>query len=273
MTQVTWLDAALSAAGLDTVEGAFAYGGGSDLTKPSLGSRRRRTEITLTNPRGAPHVLYLKRYGPEKLLARLRRAWTYGWGTGPAVVEHDNIQRARAAGVPTMQVLRFGQDAPSLAGRRGYLVVTAVPGEALERCAEGYLSRGGPAAGAVLAVTLAELVAALHTAGYVHRDLYASHVFLEERSNEIQLCLIDLARMFAPRWRVFRWRVKDLAQLKYSMPPPWVQEHWDAFLRRYLERTRWRQGDRYNRAVDRKACAIARRIARAQVGASSEGRP
>lgn len=272
MKDPTWLDAALSAAGLDTVAGAFAYGGGQDLDKPFLGSRRR-TEIKLTDPLGAPHVVYLKRYGPERLLARLRRAWTYGWGRGLAAVECDNIHRARAAGVPTMQVLRFGQDPTSPATRRGYLVVTAVPGEALERCAEDYLSRGGPAAGRILAAKLAELVAALHAGGYVHRDLYACHVFLEERPDGIQLYLIDLARMFRPRWRLFRWRVKDLAQLKHSMPPQWVQQHWDAFLRQYLERTGRRQEGRYNRAVDRKACAIARRSARKQARTSSQSRP
>lgn len=267
-----WLEAALSGAGLDTVDGAFAYERGQDLVKPALGSRRR-TRIDLVDPAGQPCHLFMKRYGPEGLWARLRRAWTYGWGKGPAAVEAENIRKAGAASVPTMQVLRCGEDRTGPSGRRGYLVVTAVPGEALERCAEGYLARGGQAAGAELAAKLAELVAAPHAAGYVHRDLYASHVFLRERPDGIELHLVDLARMFAPRWRVFRWRVKDLAQLKFSMPPAWVERHWDAFVRRYLERTGERGPDRYNRAVERKVRAIARHHARKQArlrGRSSE---
>jgi len=81
-----------------------------------------------------------------------------------------------------------------------------------------------------------DLVANLHAAGHVHRDLYASHIFLDAEGGRVQLYLIDLARVFVPRWRVFRWRVKDLAQLKYSMPPAWVEAHWDGFLAAYLRR-------------------------------------
>lgn len=258
-----WLEAALTSAGLDTVDGAFAYDRGQDLVKPALGSRRR-TRIDLVDPAGRPCRLFMKRYGPEGFWARLRRAWTYGGGKGPAAVEADNIRRARAAGVRTMQVLRCGEDRSGPSGPRGYLVVTAVPGEALERCAEGYLSRGGEQAGATLADRLAELVAALHAAGYVHRDLYASHVFLHESPGGVELHLVDLARMFSPRRRAFRWRVKDLAQLRFSMPPAWVERHWDAFLRRYLAGTGEGRAAWYNRAVERKAGAIAHHDARRQ---------
>jgi tRNA A-37 threonylcarbamoyl transferase component Bud32 len=156
---------------------------------------------------------------------------------------------------------------------RGYLLVKAVPGEALERCASKFLYRGGERAGSVLAEKLAALAGTLHRAGYVHRDLYAGHIFLHESGGGIELYLIDLARMFAPRWRKFRWRVKDLAQLKYSMPAPWVQQHWDAFLQRYLERTGCGPPARYNRAVDRKVRAIARHSAHGRARASSRGRP
>ena len=79
--------------------------------------------------------------------------------------------------------------------------------------------------------------------------------------------------MFAPRWRASRWRVKDLAQLRFSMPPQWVAQHWEAFLRQYLERTGWPAAGRYNRAVERKAGAIARRWARKQARALGEGTP
>jgi hypothetical protein len=78
------LEEALAAAGLNTVAGAFAYGGGQDLTKPSLGSRRR-TRIELTDRTGRHHVLFLKRYGPEGLLARLRRYSRLDAGRCPRV--------------------------------------------------------------------------------------------------------------------------------------------------------------------------------------------
>ncbi|MGA2266129.1 MAG: lipopolysaccharide kinase InaA family protein [Phycisphaerae bacterium] len=261
------LDEALAAAGLNSLEGAFAYGGGQDLVKPSLGNRRR-TRIELTDRTGRRHVLYLKRYAPESFFSRLRRGWTYGFAAGPARVEYDNIQRAAAAGVPTMQVVRWEEHCGWLGVRPGYLIAAAVPGDALERCAAAYLSRGGPQAGATLAAKLAKLAATLHAAGYVHRDLYAGHIFLQEQEQEqepagsVELYLIDLARMFAPRWRRFRWQVKDLAQLKFSMPAEWVRRHWADFMRQYLAARGRSDAARYNRCVDRKAAAITRRHAR-----------
>jgi tRNA A-37 threonylcarbamoyl transferase component Bud32 len=257
------LDEALAAAGLDTLQGAFAYDGGQDLVKPALGTRRR-TRIELADRTGRCYVLYLKRYAPESFFTRLRRGWTYGFQAGPARVECNNIQHAAAAGVPTMQVIRWAEHCGWLGVRPGYLIATAVPGDALERCAEAYLSRGGPQAGATLATKLAKLVAALHAGGYVHRDLYASHIFLHEHASAggVELYLIDLARLFAPRWRKFRWQVKDLAQLKFSMPAEWVRRHWADFMQQYLAACGPSDAARYNRCVDRKAASIARRHAR-----------
>jgi len=252
---------ALAAAGLDTVDGAFAYQGGQELAKPSLRGRRR-TRIELTGRSGARHVLYLKRYDPEPLAARLKRWWTYGLGAGPAGVEVDNIRRARQAGLETMEAVAFGQERGPLGPGRGYTIVSAVPGEALERRVASYLASAGPDAGSRLADELASLVRRLHQAGFVHRDLYAGHIFLDDSAGRPRLYLIDLARMFRPRWRVFRWRVKDLAQLKFSMPPQWVHRHWGDLLAAYLTGGGEGELDRYNRSVDRKAAAIARRHAR-----------
>jgi len=250
----------LADAGLDTVEGAFACHRGHDLCKPGLGARRR-TRITLTGPDGKPHQLYLKRYGPLRFRDRLRRLITLG-PVSPAAAEFENILAAGRAGVPTMDAIAWGQETglPLLAARRSYLVVSSVPGDAIERCGEEFLA-SRPDAAEQLTDRLAQLVAALHAAGYVHRDLYASHVFLDASGDEVSLYLIDLARMFAPLRRKFRWRVKDLAQLKYSMPPPWVEACWDGFLDAYLARCPGRR-DRCDRAIDRKVTAMRLRARR-----------
>ena len=252
----------LTGAGLDTVDGAFAYGGGQDLSKRGLGTRRR-TRIELTAPDGETHVLYLKRYGPERFGDRWRRFMTYG-RSSPAGVEFENIRAARHCGVATMDAIAFGQEMGfgNLSARRSYLVVTAVPGDAIERCGEEFLTaHAGDDGARRLTDELARGVAALHGAGFVHRDLYASHVFLHESPGGLSLYLIDLARMFAPRWRLFRWRAKDLAQLKYSMPESWVQSHWDEFLGIYLDSC-GRSGEGCSRAIDRKVVSIRRRAQR-----------
>jgi tRNA A-37 threonylcarbamoyl transferase component Bud32 len=232
--------------GLDTVDGAFGFVGGEDLDKAGLGARRR-TRLRVPDGTGGERELYLKRYGP----ACWRR------GRSPAAAEADGIAAARSAGVATMRLLAAGEDAPT---RRSFVLVTAVPGEALERCGAAFLERHEEAPAAVDALTagLAALVRGLHGAGLVHRDLYASHVFLTEGPDGQALHLIDMARMLYPRVRPFRWRVKDLAALKYSMPAVWVDGWWAAFLAAYLGDVSARVRQRWERAIGRKAARITR---------------
>jgi heptose I phosphotransferase len=140
---------------------------------------------------------------------------------------------------------------------------------------------------------LAAVVRTLHQAGLVHRDLYACHVFAHDRgqtrdagetpathegkmpSPHADLYLIDLARVFRPRWLTFRWRVKDLAQLHYSMPAAWVEKYWARFLEQYLTPDRSSHRDRWQRAVVRKSESIRQRQLRkaAASGGGSQGRP
>jgi tRNA A-37 threonylcarbamoyl transferase component Bud32 len=251
------LQAALGQAGLCSVEGAFGYAGGEDLSKPNLGIRRR-TRLTLTDSAGNVRELYLKRYGRPGLGARLPACLRRGGRWSSACAEFDAICAARAAGVPTMEAVAFGQECPWCGGR-SYLVVSAVPGDALERVGEAFFAAcaGDREKLALFTAKLAQLVRALHAAGLVHRDLYASHVFLHERGGDFDLYLIDLARVFSPRWRRFRWRVKDLSQLHYSMPAKWVRQCWTDFLRQYLGGEA--DLDRWQRAIQRKSESIRRR--------------
>jgi len=253
----------LAEAGLDTVEGAFAYSSGRDITVMGLG-HRQRWKLTLSDPAGQPRLLFMKRYGREPLKWRLQRRLTYGRGGSPASVELNNIHAAHVAGVPTIDQAAGGHEPGAAGARRSYIIMTAVAGQALEQCAEGFVALHGPGSREVSQLTrdLAQLVRRFHQAGYVHRDLYASHIFMVSRPGGVELRLIDLARMFAPSWRRFRWRVKDLAQLKYSMPPGWVERHWNSFMVSYLEGrsslVRWQ----YERAVDRKVASITRHVER-----------
>ena len=246
---------ALRREGLDSVEGAFAFRGGDDLNKPRLGGRRR-TRLQVVDSKGVTRALYLKRYAAQTFRQRLRRWLTRGGG--PASVEFANVLAARAAGLPTMEAIACDEERRCCGAARGYAIFAAVPGDALERVLDGFLDRHQQD-GAVeqLTMKLAALVRDLHASGCVHRDLYASHIFMDESGGKMDLYLIDLARMFRPRWRRFRWVVKDLAQLKYSMPDRWVDRYWDVFLSAYLGDAGGVSG-RLARAIDRKVARIRR---------------
>ena len=252
------LIAAIKAAGLDTVEGAFAYEGGEDFVKPGLG-HRRRTRIILfdeANESGQSHTLYLKRYGREPFKTRLGRFIATGKLTSVAEAEFANIQAAHAAGIQTMIPVVCGGDSAG----RSYLVITNVPGDALERCFEKFLTESDASAVEQFTKDLATLVSKLHSSRLVHRDLYASHIFLDQTPEGPQLYLIDLARLFSPRLRFCRWRVKDLAQLKFSMPAQWVQSYWPAFMDTYLAGASGAAC--YERAIDRKVAWMSNRARR-----------
>jgi tRNA A-37 threonylcarbamoyl transferase component Bud32 len=238
---------------LTTLEGAFAYTDGEDLHKAGLG-RRRRTRIEARDKVDRPWELYLKRYGAPSLWQRIQCRLKGLPRAGEGRREYENIRAIRTAGVPTMREIACDEEQRFLGAGRSYLIVSAVPGDAVERIGDAFLSRHGHDSQMARDFThqLVQLVRTFHATGYVHRDLYASHVFLHEHDGQLSLYLIDLARAFVPKWRRFRWRVKDLAQLKYSMPWLWVEQNWEEFLRAYLGEHADVEFPRWDVAIERK---------------------
>lgn len=250
-------------AGLDAVDGAFARGEGDELSKPGLGHRQR---IRLRRPADqageAPGWIYLKRYHREPLKLTLRRRWMHGESLSPARAEARAVRDLAAGGVPAIDQA-YGGEEYDARGRvaRSYVVLGEVPGDSLERIGEPWLA-GDPSRGRQLAERLGELIGRLHACGCVHRDLYACHVFLHDTDAGIELRLIDLARVFRPRRRLFRWFVKDLAQMRFSMPADWVAHHWPVLMESYLRLCQGGRRERYDRAVARKVARLQRQARR-----------
>lgn len=252
----TPLGMSIRRAGLDTVEGAFACQEAEDLAKPGL-AHRRRGRVVLHDETGRRHEMYLKRYASESLPVRLRRWWTYGFGGGPAGLERRNIARVSRLGIATMRAAAWGCQGGLLGATRSYLLVTGVPGEALSRVEQGPIA-GKTDLARRMTQALADLARTLHAGGLAHRDFYASHIFLEETPEGPRLHLIDLARVLAPRLRRWRWIVKDLAQLRYSMPEDWRNNWWRDFLGWYRPGASPRTYRRIHYAVEAKVALMRR---------------
>lgn len=229
-------------AGLATYEAVMACDAGEKLVKPGLG-RRERIRLELSVGGGMIRTVYLKRY-PEP--QRALREW-------------EGVQRVRAAGVPTMEPVAMGH------GQAGaFVIVSAVPGDALSRRIDAVLAARGhdePYMTA-LARALGELAGTLHAAGLAHRDFYADHIFYNAAGDAFELHLIDLARVFRPRWRQWRWRAKDLAQLRFSLPAAWVMAHWPAMQEAYESRLGGALPERVELVIERRVRRMKRRATR-----------
>jgi len=245
--------------GLGRLKEIFDFRGGQRLDKPGLG-RRERIRIELALDSNETVAVYLKRLARSgrvdflmELLSRRRQDGVHEFSVTMSLAEK---------GIAVARPIAFGKEAKT---GRSFVILEELPdSEALERLLPRWeevkkdyhllqVKRE-------LLEALAALVRQFHQAGYCHRDLYLSHIFLsKDRNGQERLNLIDLQRVFQPALRRYRWRVKDLAQLYYSAREFFTNTDVIRFLRWYLDCRKLRTKDKQlARAVWRKAQRIAR---------------
>ena len=202
---------------LDSIDALFAENLGQRLDKPGLASWRQRRRIVLKSDSGQ-ETFYLKRFEnpPASARRQVRRSET--GANSVAGLEWTWMRRLHKDGIACVVPVALGEEFFGKRELRSALLTQAVPGDALER----WMSRWndlGKEKTAEIWRGVARLVSQLHGNGYVHRDLYLSHIFCDPHAApEQSLTLIDLQRVLRPRWRKTRWIVKDLAALNYSAP-------------------------------------------------------
>ncbi len=198
-------------AGLRRLEDFFSISGKA-LSKPGLG-KRYRAQLDLKRGSDTVTVFY-KRYEGESSRAVLQRWLEDGERNAIASREVNVAEALKKIQIATFQPLAWGWTNDPGPQQKSFLIMSRVPGDSLERWL--------PAANLTwqrklaLVEQLARLAKRLHASGWFHRDFYLCHIFIEEVGHGYELALVDLARMFRPRWRVRRWQIKDLAQLHYS---------------------------------------------------------
>ena len=215
-----WADA-FAQSGLHALDDFFQISGDA-LGKAGLGDRYRAR--LFLRRQGRLEVVYLKRWHHESLKDRLRCWYEDGTWQSLAAREVSVAEALAAEGLPVVETLAWGWREVGGEGRSSFLVLAAVPGEPahhwlrrvdLPRSVRWHMQ-------CELAILLGELLRRFHARGWRHRDLYLCHLFVAEMVLGWRLSLIDLQRVFRPRWRGERWRIKDLAQLNYSAAAEWV---------------------------------------------------
>jgi heptose I phosphotransferase len=210
--------------------------------------------------------VFLKKHHVRSWRSWLRAKLGLGPGDTPGRVEARNARRLAANGVQVMELVAFGEKI-----RDSGLVESFVLTEELQGYCQldRFLPQRFPAAKhgprdpelRALMGQLAALVARMHRAGFNHRDLYCCHFFIREPSpGRFEIKLIDLQRVQLRRWFRWRWLVKDLAQLAWSVQDKLSCSQKMAFLRAYLGVKKLRLCDkRFIRAVLAKQQIIERR--------------
>lgn len=179
---------------------------------------RGTARFDLAAPEGGRQTVYLKRYEREYLTPKLRWLRRAGWPAAQdeALHEWGALWRVREAGFRTARPLAAGQQRIGGLVERSFLMTAEIRGGI---AAHEYM-RGLPAARRrAVGVEIAALTRRFLREGFAHRDYYLSHVFVVDPPSPggaRELFLIDLQRVFRPRFFRRRWLVKDLAALAYT---------------------------------------------------------
>ena len=206
-----------AARSLESLDDLFAVGSPAPLAKAGLPPWRQRVAIELSDDAGGRQRFYVKRFHRPPLREQLRRIVAGHALSSTAGVERRWIAEIGAQGIAVPRVVAFGEQRTGVWERRSALVLAAVPGESLEQWAARQPTPDLPRS---LLDGSARFVGALHRAGFFHRDLYLSHLFVDGPTTATpRFCLIDLQRVFRRPIRRNRWLARELAQLNYSTPP------------------------------------------------------
>jgi len=172
----------------------------------------------------------MKRFENPPAAARRQVRLSHSGARTVAGVEWAWMHQLREDGIACASPVALGEEVRGKSEVRSVLVSEAVAGESLERWMGRWNELEKNNARDVL-LSVARLVSRFHQKGYIHRDLYLSHVFYDAAArSDDALRLIDLQRVLRPRWRKLRWIVKDLAALNFSAPQHCISR---------VDRVRW----------------------------------
>ena len=167
--------AGFEAMALRSLDDLFALSGQERLEKASLPSWRERIRFDVPGL----GLFYLKRYSSPPFGVQVRRILAGRGRRSTGRIEWEQIRRLEAAGIGSITCVAFGEEMASVWERRSAVVTAALSGESLER----YVQSKPERVDRDRLLAFGRYVAAFHRAGFVHRDLYLSHVFYDKNDD------------------------------------------------------------------------------------------
>lgn len=186
---------------------------------------RSVTRIEIQHATGN-YIFYLKRHFEARAsLSELITRWLSGRCISPGMAEFKNICDFRNSNIPTAAPVAAGERQTGPFRYESFLITESFePYISLEKIIRHHPERLKGPKGEIRKKRILEAVAHLakimHRGGFNHRDFNATHVLInpEKDAGKFTLALFDLQRVDRKKWMRFRWAIKTLAELYYSMP-------------------------------------------------------
>ena len=212
----------LESCGLKDYDLIFQYATG-DVVKQTRQRSVTRVEISSN---GEKRYFYFKRHKMaylrfRELLYRLLGERRCSQGRR----EFENICDFRKSGIPTVRPVAAGERSAGLFREESVLITEAFdPFVSLEKIIknrpEFLQGPNGEKRKMILLEEIARLARHMHQSGFNHQDFNATHLLLyyENESDVPALALFDLQRVDRRKIFRFKWFIKTLAELNYTLP-------------------------------------------------------
>ena len=207
----TCLDA-FTKAGIDTMDGVFAYTAGDELVKENIGKHRTRIMFTLDS-----RTFFLKRYQNTPKTTQLKNWLNHGKKNSTSHFDQGPADTFNAANISTPKTVAIGDQWQGGFEERSFIITEKLyNSQSLEKkLPDCFAPPNNHKKRSDFINELADFSKRFHETGLRHRDFYLAHIFL---SDTAKLFMIDLQRVFKPKFFAERFRIKDIAQLHYSAP-------------------------------------------------------
>jgi hypothetical protein len=215
----------LNSSGLLDFDRIYHYAGGT-LVKKIKERSVIRMEI---GPHDGNNVFFLKRHfdtAPD--IPALIGHWLSGRSISGGMSEFENICEFRENGLPTVTPVAAGERRIGFSRFESFLITKDfAPYLSLESMIYDHPERlSGVERKQRIISAVACLARNMHIKGFNHRDFNATHVLIgpENAIEPLSLGLFDLQRIDRKKWLRFKWFIKTMAEVGYTMPAPLFSE-------------------------------------------------
>jgi len=227
---------------------------------------RTVTRMELSSATGK-RTFYLKRHAPFRTCFIERIATFLGKNLSPGMSEFAYICLFRERGIATVNPVAAGERKVGASQYESFLITDSFePYISLEdiirKFSDDLQGKAGETKKRNLIRQVALMTRQIHDAGINHRDFNADHVLVSPFDEEggFSLATYDLQRMDQRKWMRWKWGIKVMAEMSYTMPAPlFTEEDWLLLYQTYKGSQKLNMWDRLKlRIIRRKRGKISR---------------